>query len=195
MHYPFVLYPHPLAGEPVNKLLIAAVSFALVLTACQRPAEPEKTAAPEKPRSAAAASGPADAVDGAVRDPALAGPEAAMPERDTTPVDTRIVQVQLSNSGNTETNTFGMPTARFTPTDSVYAEVQTQGTATSYTLYAKWIGADDSVLAEYGMKVQEAGPKRTVISLSKPDGWPAGTNRIELSINGKLEKTATFDVR
>jgi hypothetical protein len=179
----------------VTKILIAVLSFVLFLTACQRPAEPDKPAVPEKPDSPAAASGPVGAVDGPGRDPASAGPEAVMPERDTTPVDTKIVQVQLSNSGNTETNTFGMPATRFTPTDSVYAEVQTQGTAASYTLYAKWIGADDSVLAEYGMKIQEAGPKRTVISLSKPDGWPAGTNRIELSINGKLEKTATFEVR
>jgi hypothetical protein len=34
-----------------------------------------------------------------------------------------------------------------------------------------------------------------VISLSKPDGWPAGRNKVELAINGQVQRTVTFDVQ
>jgi hypothetical protein len=119
----------------------------------------------------------------------------AMPKRDATPVDTVIDAVILSADGDTEHNTLGAPTTRFGPTDSVYAEIRSNGTASSYTIYAKWTGANGEVLADYGIKVNEAGPNRTVISLSKPDGWPAGQNKIELAINGKTLRTVTFDVQ
>lgn len=119
---------------------------------------------------------------------------AETPARDTTPVDTTIDAVRLSAEGDTEENTLGAPTSIFGPRDSVYAEIQSNGTASEYTIYAKWIGADGNVLADYGIRVNEAGPKRTVISLSKPDGWPEGENRIELAINGKVLRTETFTV-
>jgi hypothetical protein len=119
---------------------------------------------------------------------------AEMPQRDTTPVDATIDAVTLSAEGDTEQNTLGPPRTRFKPKDSVYAEIRSNGTASAYTIYAKWTGADGEVLADYGIRVNEAGPKRTVISLSKPDGWPAGENRIELAINGRVQRTMTFRV-
>lgn len=125
----------------------------------------------------------------------MLAPSAKMPERDTTVVDTAIDAVTLSSEGDTEQNTLGAPATRFGPQDSVYAEIRSNGTASAYTIYAKWTGADGEVLADYGIKVNEAGPKRTVISLSKPDGWPAGRNKVELAINGQVQRTVTFDVQ
>ena len=119
----------------------------------------------------------------------------ALPARDTTPVDTSITDVRLSDQGNAEDNRIGLPKNTFGPRDTVYAEVESQGTASSYTIYAKWIAADGTMLSDYGIKVNQAGTNRTVISLSKPDGWQPGENRIELAINGKTERTVTFVVR
>lgn len=116
-------------------------------------------------------------------------------ERDTTPVDATVVGVRLSNQGDTEEGTIGMETGSFGPADTVYAEVETSGTAGAYTLYAKWIAPDGTVLSDYGMSITEAGPTRTVISLSKPDGWEPGQGRIEVAINGKVERTVPFQVR
>lgn len=124
----------------------------------------------------------------------MQGPGDVTPQRETATVDTQITDVTLSNEGNTEENTLGMPTSQFSATDSVYAKIMTNGTAGEYTIYAKWIGADGQVLSEYGIRITEAGPTQTVISLSKPDGWPSGQNRIELAVNGELERTATFEV-
>jgi hypothetical protein len=166
-----------------------------VLLACQ-PSPPatdttDTATTPPPEQTQAAVPPPADAAGG----DRLLAPTAEMPERDTTVVDTAIDAVTLSSEGDTEQNTLGAPATRFGPQDSVYAEIRSTGTASAYTIYAKWTGADGEVLADYGIKVNEAGPKRTVISLSKPDGWPAGRNKIELAINGKLQRTVTFDVQ
>jgi hypothetical protein len=171
------------------------VVFTGVLLACQPSSPPANTADSD-------ATPPADQAPGAVPPPGDAAgqeglliPSAEMPQRDTAPVDTIIDAVTLSAEGDTEHNTLGAPATRFEPQDSVYAEIRSNGTSSAYTIYAKWTGADGQVLADYGIKVNEAGPKRTVISLSKPDGWPAGRNKVELAINGQVQRTVTFDVQ
>lgn len=115
-------------------------------------------------------------------------------QRDTTPVNTKVIGVKLSNQGDTEANTIGAPMSSFGPRDTVYAEVESQGTASEYTVYAKWVGADGAELADYGIRVNEAGLKRTVISLNKPDGWLPGDSRIELAINGNPTVVQEFRV-
>jgi hypothetical protein len=164
----------------------------MTLAACQ----PSKAPDAAKPDTAQTPAEPATAPPdpAAARDDGPGRPDLAMPQRDTTPVDTKVVNVRLSDQGNTETHTLGMPTTKFDPKDTVYAEIETSGTAKAYTIYAKWMTADGTVLADYGMRVEQPGTKRTVISLSKPDGWPQGKNSIEIAINGKTERTETFEV-
>lgn len=166
--------------------------LAVALTACQRaPQTPESPAAPAAstpPPAAQTTAGPSSDAS-----PSL--PDMAQPARDTTPVDARLVDVRLSKQGDTELNTLGAAAATFAPTDTVYAEVETSGTAGAYTLYAKWLAPDGTVLSDYGMRINEAGPKRTVISLSKPDGWAPGQGTIEIAINGKVERAVPFNVR
>lgn len=168
------------------------VLLAVAMTACQRaPQTPESPAAPAGTSPPPAAQAPAR--PGADASPSLS--DMAQPKRDTTPVDAHLVNVRLSKQGDTEQNTLGSPAATFAPTDTVYAEVETSGTAGAYTLYAKWLAPDGTVLSDYGMRINEAGPKRTVISLSKPDGWAPGQGKIELAINGKIERAVPFEVR
>jgi hypothetical protein len=170
---------------------IVALSSLLLLAAC-KPSQPDnaQAAKPAADAPAAPAAMPAPGKD----EPHMP-PMPEMPKRDTTPVDTQVVDVTLSNQGDTEKNMIGAPTTTFGPQDTVYAEVQSKGTAKEYTIYAKWISADGSVLSDYGIKLNQAGDNRSVISLSKPDGWATGDNKIELAINGKTEKTVTFHVR
>lgn len=174
---------------PIRSCCLVLLSIALV--ACQRAPQAPEAPAPDVAAADAPAPRPATPADAAMPGP----DDMARPERDTTPVDARVVDVHLSKQGDAEKGTIGMPTTSFAPTDTVYAEVETNGTAGSYSLYAKWLAPDGAVLADYGMRINEAGPKRTVISLSKPDGWAAGQGRIELAINGKTERTVTFDVQ
>jgi hypothetical protein len=163
----------------------------LALCACKPAQEPAPPATGPAPVAPAPATAPVDAA----RPDAPGFPDLAQPQRDTTPVDADVVGVRLSRQGDTEKHTLGAPTTTFGPGDTVYAEVETRGTAGEYTLYAKWFAPDGTELADYGMRIAQAGPKRTVISLSKPDGWASGQGRIELAINGELEETVTFEVQ
>lgn len=167
---------------------LGLITLIALVAACQ----------PDAPQSSKTQATAPDGLDGSRPDAEIVPKqgsgmqEMAEQVRDTTPVDTRVVGVRLSNHGDTEQHMLGAPTTRFAPTDTVYAAIESEGTAKDYTIYAKWIGADGMELADYGIREDQAGRNLTVISLSKPDGWPKGTSRIEISVNGKLERTVTF---
>ena len=171
--------------------LFCLLFLCCTMPACQRAVD---AAAPAPASIAGAPDAPA--IDGLTSNP-KAGPERpqfSQPVRDTTPVDARVVGVTLSNHGDTEDHTIGMPSETFDPKDTVYAEIESTGSAGEYTLYATWVGTDGSVLSDYGVRVSEAGMERTVLSLSKPDGWASGTYQIRIAINGQEQETATFEV-
>lgn len=177
----------------MNPRVLLPIALVLLLAACKGEAD--------APEAGGTSVDPAPATSMLERlqvpDAGLAGmrdPEAGY-QRDTTPVDASVVGVRLSNQGDAEEGTLGMETSSFGPQDTVYAEVETSGTAGAYTLYAKWTAPDGTVLSDYGMSINEAGPVRTIISLSKPDGWEPGEGRIEIAINGKVEQTVPFQVR
>lgn len=180
------------------KVFVPVLLCGLLLVGCggSKPAEEAEVAPP------AAADVTDDGAVPSARDPGERGMDdmhramdrEEMHKRDATPVDTKVLAVKLSKQGDTEENTIGAPTTSFAPRDTVYVEIESQGTASEYTIYAKWIGADGEELADYGIKVNEGGTKRTVISLSKPDGWAPGENRIELAINANPTVIEVFRV-
>ena len=172
--------------------LLCLTALALALAAC-KPSAPDQAKTDAQPDTAEQT--PAAPATPPTNEVGPERPDLALPERDKTVVDAKVVNVRLSDSGDTEKNTLGAPKEKFGPKDTVYAEVETSGTAKEYTIYAKWMTATGDVLADYGMRVDQPGTKRTVISLSKPDGWPSGKNSIELAVNGKTERTVTFEVQ
>ena len=151
--------------------------LAVLLASCRQPQAPDKAASENGAQPAAPAS-TEGGVDGATKARKPGQPDFELNARDATATDATIVQVRLSNQGNPERNLIG-------------AETRQGG----YTLYAKWIANDGSILSEYGTRVAEAGAQRTVISLSKPDGWASGDYRIELAINSQEGREVSFAVQ
>lgn len=177
-------------------LRILGVVAAFLLSACQQSPPPSEGNADQASTSEPAAvvdSGPAEAGETGRE----SGPSSiVLPTRDATKVDTRVTAVRFSDSGDAETHVLGLPTNTFpSSTPTVYAEVQTNGTADEYTIYAKWLDPEGNVLSDYGMRLQGAGSQRTVINLGKPDGWAPGTYHVEVGINSKVERTESFVVR
>ena len=163
---------------------------ALLLVACQ----PK----PEADREQVEAPGPEQA---AAREATTAGmvdagplPEPAVQLRNTAVVDSRIVDVRLSDQGDPDQGLIGAAKARFNPLDTVYVAVETDGSAKEYTLYAKWLEGEGEVLSEYGVTVDQPGRQRRVLSLSKPDGWHPGRHAVEVTINDGDTRTADFEV-
>jgi len=87
------------------------------------------------------------------------------------------------------------PTTTFGPKDTIYAAVSTTGTAPSATLSAKWTYQDGQTVNDSSQTIAPNGPAVTTFHISKPDGWPAGTYKVEVSLDGKSAATKDFSVK
>jgi hypothetical protein len=86
-------------------------------------------------------------------------------------------------------------TEEFAPTETVYASVETMGSAPSATLAARWTFEDGQVVDETSQTIAPDGPAVTEFHVTKPSGWPTGTYKLEIMLDGKTATTKTFTVR
>jgi hypothetical protein len=105
-----------------------------------------------------------------------------------------VTTVELGNHIGTDKRVT-QPMTAFAPKDTIYATVVTNGSAPSATLTAKWTYQDGQVVNESTQTIAPTGPAATEFQISKPDGWPAGTYKVEVSLNGRSTGTKEFEVK
>jgi len=88
-------------------------------------------------------------------------------------------------------NHIAAPTTSFSTKDTIHASVATDGPGGN--LSAKWTMGDKVVDTQD--KTVAAGPQVTEVSISKPDGWPAGHYTVQVSANGNVLQSRDFDVK
>ena len=88
----------------------------------------------------------------------------------------------------------GDVTDSFRPADTIYASVKTDGAGTA-TLKANWTYREGQKVEESSQTIAPTAPARTEFHVSKPDGWPAGPYRLDVTLNGTSAGTKQFDVR
>lgn len=163
--------------KPRSQLtLIAAIAGAFALSACGKKEEPAPAPAPPP-----AASTPA---------PAPAPPPAAEPA----PAPVAVASVDLGTAVGPDQKVT-TPTTTFSPKDTIYAAVSTTGTAPNAVLNAKWTFQDGQTVNESSQTIAPNGPAVTSFHISKPDGWPAGNYKVEISLNGTSVATKDFSVK
>ena len=87
------------------------------------------------------------------------------------------------------------PTDTFAPKDTIFASVSTDGTAPAAVIHAKWTFQDGQTVKDDSRTVALAGPAVTEFSIQKPDGWPKGNYKVEISVDGGASPTSkTFRV-
>ena len=87
------------------------------------------------------------------------------------------------------------PTTTFSPKDTIYAAVSTTGTASNATLGAKWTYQDGQTVNDSSQTIAPTGPAVTTFHISKPDGWPAGNYKVEISLDGNAVSSKDFSVK
>jgi hypothetical protein len=87
------------------------------------------------------------------------------------------------------------PTTTFGPKDTIYAAVSTTGTASNATLGAKWTYQDGQTVNDSSQTIAPTGAAVTTFHISKPDGWPAGNYKVEISLNGASVSSKDFTVQ
>jgi hypothetical protein len=86
-------------------------------------------------------------------------------------------------------------TDQFSPRDSIFASVATQGSANNVTLAARWTYQDGQVVDETRQTISPSGPTNTTFHVHNPSGWPPGNYRVEILINDRTAETRQFSVR
>jgi len=83
----------------------------------------------------------------------------------------------------------------FTPNETIYATVVTQGSATTAELKTRWTFQDGQVVDEVSRTIAPSGGAATEFHVSKPDGLPVGKYRVEVFLNGSPAATKEFEVK
>jgi hypothetical protein len=113
----------------------------------------------------------------------------------------RVTEVQLGNALGEDKRVKTQMTS-FSPKDTVFAAVVTEGASPGTELVARWTYQDGQIVNETKRPIAPAaapGGAGTVavteFSIQKPDGWPPGEYKVEISADGKPLQTKTFRVQ
>jgi hypothetical protein len=87
------------------------------------------------------------------------------------------------------------PTTTFGAKDTIYAAVATTGSASNATLGAKWTYQDGQTVNDSSQTIAPSGPAVTTFHISKPDGWPTGSYKVEISLDGTPVSSKDFTVQ
>ncbi|MGC1548681.1 MAG: hypothetical protein WA777_09130 [Rhodanobacter sp.] len=87
-----------------------------------------------------------------------------------------------------------MATTSFSPKDAIYAAVSTNGSG-SATIAAKWTYQDGQTVKDDSKSIAPTGPATTSFEITKPDGWPVGNYKVEISLNGQPASSKDFSVK
>ena len=84
----------------------------------------------------------------------------------------------------------------FSPKDTIFASVSTDGSAPSSVIAVKWTyGAQAQTVKEDTKTINPSGPTVTEFSIQKPGGWPKGDYKVEVTVDGKPGPSKTFKVQ
>jgi hypothetical protein len=123
----------------------------------------------------------------AVPPPAAAPPVAA-------PAPFGIGSIELGNQIGADKRVLA-PALSFAPGDTVYASIATQGETQGVVLAARWSYEDGQTVADSSETVASAGPTVVEFHIAKPDGWPAGRYRVDVTADGRPAGAREFEVR
>ncbi len=124
--------------------------------------------------------------------PATTEPAPAPVEPAPAPMPASVVSVDLGTAVGAD-NKVTAPSATFAAKDTIHASVATDGSAGG-KLNAKWTYQDGQTVDSQDKDVA-AGPQVTDFSISKPDGWPTGKYKVEVSLDGAVVQSRDFEVK
>jgi hypothetical protein len=121
-------------------------------------------------------------------------PAAPPPAAPPAPAAVQVTEVQVGNALGPDKRVRA-PMTTFSPRDVIMASVVTQGSAPSIELSARWTYQDGQVVNETKRSVAPSGTVATEFSIQKPDGWPVGAYKVEISLDGRPVQTKAFQVQ
>lgn len=121
-------------------------------------------------------------------------PPVVVPPPPAAVVAFRVTSVDVGK-GITADKMVANSTGDFSPRDTVYVSVATEGTSAGAAVKAKWTFEDGQVVEETTQTIAPTGPARTEFHIFKPSGWPAGKYKVEITVDGALAGSKEFEVK
>lgn len=87
------------------------------------------------------------------------------------------------------------PATTFAPGDTIYASVVSDGAAPEVAISTRWTFEDGQVVDESTQVIAPPGPTATEFHIAKPEGWPAGHYKLEVTANGAPAGSKEFVVQ
>ena len=151
--------------------LLAVIASAFVLAACGKKEEAPKPVVTPAPAPAPVVTAP----------PPVA------------PAGISVSSVSLGNQVDAAQNVT-MTAKQFSKTDTIYAAVATNGAASNAVLVARWTFGDGQLVDESSQTIAPTGPAVTTFHVAKPDGWPSGNYKVEVTLDGKPAGSQAFSI-
>ena len=151
--------------------LLAVIASALVLAACGKKEEAPKPVVAPAPAPAPVVTAP----------PPVA------------PAGISVTSVTLGNQVDAAQNVT-MTEKQFAKTDTIYAAVATTGAASNAVLVARWTFGDGQLVDESSQTIAPTGPAVTTFHIAKPDGWPSGSYKVDVTLDGKPAGSQSFSI-
>jgi hypothetical protein len=104
-----------------------------------------------------------------------------------------IANVQLGKRLGADKRVSGA-TSQFSPRDTIYASVETSGSAPNTTINARWTYEGQQVVKEDSRTISPSGSEVTEFHISKPSGWPKGKYQFTVTMGGSTQ-SRDFEVR
>ncbi|HOX71689.1 MAG TPA: hypothetical protein PLR28_04505 [Dokdonella sp.] len=121
-------------------------------------------------------------------------PAVVAPAPPPAPEGISFVSLTLGNAVGAD-QVVSVPASTFAPTDTIYAAVATKGAAPSAAIVARWTFGDGQLVDESSQSIAPTGPATTTFHISKPDGWPLGNYKVDVTIDGNPVASQGFDVK
>lgn len=134
----------------------------------------------------------------AMTPPPAATEPAPMPPMQPAPsaMPVTVIAVDLGTAVGAD-NKVASSMTTFGAKDTIYAAVTTDGSANNTALAAKWTfaGATPMTVNEESKTLTTTGPATTEFHISKPDGFPVGKYRVEITLDGAVVQSRDFEVK
>ena len=131
--------------------------------------------------------------DAATPAPVVSEPAPTQPMA-TAPSLLNVSAVTLGTSAGADRR-IATPMTTFTSSDPIVVSIDTSGTAENAELTARLVFQDGQTAGEQTERLTTSGDEITNVTFTNANGWPAGTYRAEIWVDGDQVQSREFTVR
>jgi hypothetical protein len=175
--------------RPTHLLSLMIILLIVSLSACKPPSTEKKPAAATE-KSVAQAEPAKEKKEGLFGGMFSSEPEPVKLDLG----EFKILEVNLGTSLDAD-NLVTKPKTQFGTQDKIYASVLSSGKHQGLTIKARWTAPDGSLVAETQQALVPVKGTVSTFSISNEQAWPTGAYTLDISLNGLIQRTVSFEIK